>query len=334
MALAASVALSRRFALPADIAFSHSALPAASGPTYVGHRRATANNMKLSFFERFGVLTILFIVLGLGGLLLFEHARDVHMKQGFLAAIEKGDEDQVKTLLDEGANPNEYTTKPVNKPSVGNLLLCTLPDSVRRNPDYKTTALMFAVMSKHGYLVSLLLDKGANVNATDEWGCTALTLAVSEGRLDMVQQLLEHGAAPSIPNASQMPLLNWAIMLREGPMVHALLDKGADANAQDGAGMSALYLACVDEDLPVARLLLDHKADPNTTHKGWSALHLCVEENNADITRLLLERGANANEKMHDGRTLLQLATEDKRNRVVPVLKQNGSKQADAREIK
>ena len=283
--------------------------------------------MKLSFFERYGVLTILLLVLSVGGLLLLEHARDVHQKQGFLAAIEKGDEDEVKTLLDEGANPNEFTTKPINKPSVGNLLLCTLPDAARKNPDYKTTALMLAVMSKHGYLVSLLLNKGADVNTTDEWGCTALTLAVSEGRLDIVQQLLEHGANPSVPNASQMPLLNWAILLREGPTVHALLDKGADANTQDGVGMSALYLACVDEDLPVARLLLDHHADPNTTHKGWSALRLCIEENNADITRLLLEKGANPNEKMHDGRTLLQLAIEDKRTRVVPVLKQGGPKQ-------
>lgn len=284
--------------------------------------------MKLSFFERFGVLSILFVVLGASALLLFEHARDARMKQGFLAAIEKGDEDQVKALLDEGANPNEYTTKPVNKPSIGNLLLCTLPDPVRKNPDYKTTALMFAVMSKHGYLVSLLLDKGANVNVTDEWGCTALTLAVSEGRLDMVQQLLERGATPSLPNASQMPLLNWAIMLREGPMVHALLDKGADANACDGAGMSALYLACVDEDFPVARLLLDHNANPNTIHKGWSALRLCVEENNGDISRLLLEKGADGNEKLRDGRSLLQLAVEEKRVRVIPVLRQAATKPA------
>ena len=307
------------YSIPAVSSFPVARIPCRAGGT-------RAQPMKLSFFERFGVLTILLIVLGAGGLLLFEHARDVHAKQGFLAAVEKGDEDTVKTLLDEGANPNEFTAKPVNKPSVGNLLLCTLPDAARKNPEYKTTALMLAVMSRHGYLVSMLLNKGADVNTTDEWGCTALTLAVSEGRLDIVQQLLEHGANPSIPNASQMPLLNWAILLREGPTVHALLDKGADANAQDGAGMSALYLACVDEDLPVARLLLDHKADPNTNHKGWSALRLCVEENNADITRLLLEKGANGGEKMRDGRTLLQLAVEDKRNRVVPVLRQAAAK--------
>jgi ankyrin repeat protein len=256
-----------------------------------------------------------------GGLLFYERDHDVRMKQGLIAAIEKGNSDEVLKLLSAGADPNTVTTKLVNKPSVGNLLRCTLPDDIRKRGDHKTTALMMAVMSRHGYLVSLLLDKGAHVNEQDEYGSTALNIAVAEGRLDMVQQLLEHGADANQPNLSRLPTLNWAIMLRESSIVHALLEKGADARAEDGTGMSALYLACVGEDVPVARLLLDKGASASTTYKGWSTLRLAVSVDNPDLVRLLLEKGADSDEKLPDGRSLLQSAIENKRFHVIPLLK-------------
>ena len=277
--------------------------------------------MKMSFWERYGLLALLLVVVSVGSLLFYEQTRDVRVKQGLIAAIEKGDTDEVRKLLADGADPNTVTAKVVNKPSVGNLLRCTLPDDVRKRGDHKTTALMMAVMSRHGYLVSLLLDKGARVNEQDEYGCTALNIAVAQGRLDMVQQLLERGADPNLPNLSRVPTLNWAILLREDSIAHALLDKGADAKAEDGEGMSALYLACVGEDVPAARLLLDKGASANTAYKGWSVLRLAASEDNPDLVRLLLEKGANADEKLPDGRSLLQSAIENKRTHVIPLLK-------------
>lgn len=42
--------------------------------------------------------------------------------------------------------------------------------------------------------VSLLVDRGANVNAKDKFGWTPLTLAAQEGHLDVVKLMIEKGA--------------------------------------------------------------------------------------------------------------------------------------------
>ncbi len=291
-------------------------------PAWGAMRRQPAAIMNLSFFERYGVALILLIVLGFGGLLGYEKIQDNNRKRGFMAAIQAGDADGVKKYLAAGVDPNLITTEPVNKPSVGQLLQCTLPNEIRKRSELRTSALMMAVMSKHAYMISLLLDRGAQVNTQDEYGCTALSLAIAEGRLDMVQMLLERGADPNLPNDSQIPMLTWAIMLREGPIARALLDKKADANAPDGNGMPPLYLACLDDDVPDVRALLEHGAKPDAVYKGWSLLRLSVEQDDPEVARALLDKGADANEKLPDGRTLLQLATETKRLRVLPVLKQ------------
>ena len=276
--------------------------------------------MTLTFFERYGMGIILLVLLGFGGLIGYEKVRDNNLKVGLLAAIQKGDAEQVKKCLEGGADPNLITTELVSKPSVGRLLQCTLPDEIRKKNGPRTSALMMAALSKHAYLLTLLLDRGADVNLRDEYGCTALTLAIAEGRLDMAQMLLERGADPNLPNDSQVPMLSWALMLREGPIARALLDKKADPNAPDGNGMPPLYLACMDDDAPDVRALLDKGAKPDTTYKGWSVLRLSVEQDNPEVVRALLDKGADANEKLADGRTLLQMATEDKRLRVLPLL--------------
>ena len=67
----------------------------------------------------------------------------------------------------------------------------TAPDP--RN-DAGQTALMAATFSGHQPIVQLLLDHGADVNATDPEGRTPLMFAISWGGNDMVQLLIDRGA--------------------------------------------------------------------------------------------------------------------------------------------
>ena len=291
----------------------------------------TSTRMKLSFMERFGLLVILAVLVGAGGLIGYEKVHEAQVKQSLLAAIEKGDADEVKLLLAEGVDPNAFSDRLLEKPCVSTMLRSTLPDAARQRGEHKTTALMMAVMSRHGYLVALLLDRGARVNEADEYGFTALSLAVSVGRLDIVEQLLEHGADPNVTNEAHTPPLNWAILLREAAIARALLEKGADPNGQDNSGMPALYLACMDGDTTLLHLLLDRGAKPNVAYKGWSALRLAVADDNPDLTRLLLAKGADSHETLEDGRTLLEVAIAEKKNRVLPILKQSLPKQTAGR---
>jgi hypothetical protein len=53
---------------------------------------------------------------------------------------------------------------------------------------------MFAVANMHTNAAKVLMDHGANVNATADDGTTALMLAASSGNRDIVQELLSRQA--------------------------------------------------------------------------------------------------------------------------------------------
>ncbi len=93
-----------------------------------------------------------------------------------LNAAERGFLEQVKDLLDEGANVNAG-------------------DSI-----FKQTALMKAASNGYLKVVELLLDRGADINAKDQQSTTALMYAASDGRLEVVKLLLERGADANIPS--------------------------------------------------------------------------------------------------------------------------------------
>lgn len=57
----------------------------------------------------------------------------------------------------------------------------------------------------------LLLDAGADVNATNEWGATALLLAVRSGNFETAALLLRRGADPTPSDYKGDTALGWAI---------------------------------------------------------------------------------------------------------------------------
>jgi len=142
----------------------------------------------------------------LSGLYSFEDVTPLHVASLF------GSVEVVKLLIESGANVDAMATPgPVNplmlaiernSSSVAELLI-TSGCSVDMEVDSRMTPLHLCVVKDNLYLVNLLLDAGAPINAQSHHGIgdTALHGAADSGNVEIIRTLLERGANPNIKTA-------------------------------------------------------------------------------------------------------------------------------------
>lgn len=104
-------------------------------------------------------------------------------------------------------------------------------------------------------IVGLLLDNGADVNATDKHGRSPLMAAAIRGRLHMSRVLLARGADVNARDAEGATPLMDASWGGNPQLVQLLLSKGARVNDKDKHGRTALMMATSGE---IKELLLEH----------------------------------------------------------------------------
>ncbi len=139
-----------------------------------------------------------------------------------------------------------------------------------------------------------------------------LCAAASDGRLDAVEQLIEKGADINATDQYGCTPLHWAAYTGFTEIVALLLGKGANINVTDQNGWTPLaYAAYKDHDKIVALLtplhnsvrkdntemivfLLSKGTDINATDQhGWTPLHYAVLHGSLKIVTMLLQCGAN-----------------------------------------
>ncbi|KAL2219638.1 ankyrin repeat-containing protein [Thermoascus aurantiacus ATCC 26904] len=142
-----------------------------------------------------------------------------------------------------------------------------------------------------GKIVQILLDRGADVNASLSAYCeTALVGASSEGHQEIVQILLDHGTDVNAIGASSEGHIE---------IVKILLDHGADVNYPD-YGFRPLQEALLRGHKEVVQMLLAHGADVNQLayfgcYAKASSLQLAAMQGNKEVVQMLLDHGADVN---------------------------------------
>ena len=211
----------------------------------------------------------------------------------------------VKKLLEMGISPNTTRSRSFVDPPAYIGKDIPLKD-FNGTGSSKGDALYVAVKYDRLPLVRLLLEYGADVNASGSRDCSLLQMAIeSEGRtnIELAKILLEHGADVDFQDSQGRSVTQFAAARGRVELVQLLLDHGANVNVQGGIWSSALGAATWHDRLDIVRILLDHGADSSlqpidTRH---SLLHEAVESNNLDILVLLYERGADVHlETMND----------------------------------
>lgn len=145
--------------------------------------------------------------------------------------------------------------------AISRLLVEMGADIEARNPS-NGTPLICAAEAKHEAIVEFLLQKGANVNAEDDFGWKPLhRCLVNRGGERVAQMLLTHNASVDSRCQYQKTPLHHAIENGNESMASFLLNAGADIEARDVAERTPLHTAIEARREGMVRILLEAGAD-------------------------------------------------------------------------
>lgn len=150
------------------------------------------------------------------------------------------------------------------------------PDAVNLADAEGVTPLMAAAGSGRRELAALLLDRGARVDDADARGYTALFHACynadeDRGYPELVALLLEAGADKEASIGFGVRPLMYAAGNGEAGVVQALLDGGADPLARNEVGRTALTMVKDRDYVDVINIL--HEAESRVDSGGRASRH-------------------------------------------------------------
>jgi ankyrin repeat protein len=210
-----------------------------------------------------------------------------------ILAIDRGNTEIVKGLLNAGADPNQAQHS-----------------GALRGGGIARTPLIIAAQKGNLAITKLLLEAEANTDLVDEKNQSPLLWAASKNFPEIVSLLLQNKANPGIKeNTHGQTALNLAVINQYKQTAEILLKSGASPNIPSNDGSFPLAEAVVKQDTDLVNLLIEHGADPNITNKnGVSPLIFAAGRINAEIADNLIENGANINHTSELGHTPLMTA--------------------------
>lgn len=213
---------------------------------------------------------------------------------GWATCFNQVREDVADYLLSNGATLNVWTAIALDRPDELRAMIAADPsllDARMSRNQHRRTPLHHAAAKNRVRMIRLLLELGADPNATDATGATALATAAQEQADEAVTSaLLDGGAKLDFLTAVNTDRYDAAeTMLRENPSRIGL----------DGGDTIALHLAVSKRRLPAIHWLLEHGVAVNAKRSMWdcnhTALHMTIESGAIDIARVLLDAGADPN---------------------------------------
>lgn len=198
------------------------------------------------------------------------------------------------------------------------------------------TPLHYAAMGNRAAIAKVLLDRGANIHATDHDDQTPLHYAADAfGDLSTAQLLLDRGADPKRRDEYGCEVLHRALRgsaPQSYGLVKRLLDAGCSAKGTSDVH-HPIHQAALYANAPVVRLLLDHGAPLEVRDvSGNTPLMTAVRNRDPQVVSLLLSRGADASALNRDGLSALDvaMAMQKPNEAAVKLLRDKKAPRADA----
>lgn len=158
--------------------------------------------------------------------------------------------------------------------------------------------------------LSMLMERGLDINHKDKSGSFALSIACREGHTELVKFLLStRKVNVNEKDRHDVSSLMQACNRGHAQILHLLLRYHAWVDLRDARGCSALMFAVAGGHTELVIKLLDEGADVNCQNvQGTSPLMLSCYTGNEAATNVLLAQGANVNFQNRDGHTALMMS--------------------------
>ncbi|KAK5077782.1 hypothetical protein LTR70_009647 [Exophiala xenobiotica] len=175
--------------------------------------------------------------------------------------------------------------------------------------------------------VTLLLEKGVDVNLTDDSGIRPIYFAASSGHTHVVQILLNHGAEINGQGGYYDNALQAASHNDHEKMVQILINHGAQVNTQGGWYYgNALQAASTEGHEKVVQILLEQGAEVNAQGGNYgNALQAASAYGHEKVVQMLLGQGAEVNAQGGRRGNALQAASAYGHEKVVQTLLDEGA---------
>ena len=198
-------------------------------------------------------------------------------KAGFMGntllhdAIEEGDADLVRALVEAGADINKegfMSATPLHDAiEKGNAeivqILVDAGADINKGGHMGTTPLGLAIEKGDDEIVKILLGAAGNVtpepavSEQDASGRTPLHIAVEDGDTELVQTLIASGANVNATDPSEQTPLHIAVQNGDAELVRILAEAGADVRAKDASDKTPLSIATENGDLEIVEIIVD-----------------------------------------------------------------------------
>jgi len=197
--------------------------------------------------------------------------------------------------------------------------------------EVKYTPLNVAVHKGLITLVELLLQNGANINASSTNLDHPLFICSQAGNAELVDLLLKKGANVNQTNKLGSTALVTASQRGHFNIVQLLVKAGADVNKENKAHYTPLYVSAQFGHLDTVQFLLENKAEVNKPNEdGKTPLFSAAEEGNLEVVKLLLKNGADATKATNDGELPEKVASDKGHTDIVNLLKDKAENMEDS----
>jgi len=135
-----------------------------------------------------------------------------------------------------------------------------------------------------------------------------LNEAVCSAPVQQVKEMIDRGTDINVTDDKGFTPLHWAAMCGRMRVVHVLLENGARIDAKAHSGWTPLHGACANlpDSTLAAKLLIQRGADVNAReHQDRTPLHLAGGSADPGLIQMFLDNGADINAKDEFGTIVL-----------------------------